>query len=146
MIALLVALATLVPAERPIIDAELSGQCEISEVAVYASGFAHFQVTNSCGTAPEEFTSGLRKVSASELKSLKESIDKARFSSLPESIEPDPKTVSTEEDVFSIRVWSKGVAKRVHAFGLDRTEDRGSAERFQALWAAVQLFGPREGK
>ena len=128
------------------IDAELSSQCEMREVAVYASGFAHFRVANSCGTASEEFTSGLRKVSVAELQKLQAEIVRTGFDSLPEKIEPDPNVVGTEEDLFSIRVWRKGVAKRVNAFGLDRALDKGAAQRFQALWKAVQQYGPEESK
>ena len=146
MIALLVVLATSSPAERPIVDTELSGLCETSSVAVYASGFAHFQVSDSCGSPPGEFTSGLRKVSRADLQKLKTEIVKAGFDSLPESIEPDRSLITTEEEVFSIRVWHNGIAKRVQAFGLDRAQDKGAAQRFQALWAAVAKFGREQVK
>ena len=145
MIALLLALAFAVPAERPIIDAELSSQCEISSVAIYASGFAHFQATNTCGTA-EEFTSGLRPMSPADLKGVEAAIVAAGFDSLPGSIAPDPKVIASEEDVFSIRVWHAGSTKRVDAFGLERALDKGAAQRFQALWRAVAKYGSEEAK
>jgi hypothetical protein len=148
MIALLVVLAVLSPAERPIVDAKLHGPCEVSEVTIYASGFAHFQVSNSCGTgtAPEEFTAGLRKISGAELQQVEAAIAKSRFGSLPELITPDRRVPSSPKDVFSIRVWRNGVAKRVLACGLDRARDKGAAQHFQALWAAVVQLGPQETK
>jgi hypothetical protein len=140
VIALLLALAFAAPAERPIVDAELSDQCGISSVAIYASGFAHFQASNTCGTA-EEFTSGLRRMSSADLKGVEAAIAAAGFDSLPGSIAPDPKVAVTEEDVFSIRVWLGGTAKRVDAFGLERALNKGAAQRFQALWRAVAQYG-----
>ena len=145
MIALLLVLAFAAPAERPIIDAELSSQCEISSVAIYVSGFAHFQATTTCGTA-EEFTSGLRPLSPADLKMVEAAIAAARFDSLPGSIAPDPKVVATEEDVFSIRVWRAGSSKRVDAFGLERALDTSAAQRFQALWLAVVRYGSEGAK
>jgi hypothetical protein len=145
VIAFLLVLMT-AAAEQPMIDGELSGQCEVEDIAIYASGFAHFTVSNSCGTAPHEFTSGLRQLSGAQLQKLEAAIIRSDFDSLPERIEPDPNVVGTEEDLFTIRVRRSGISKRVHAFALDRARDTNAAARFQALWAAVVEYGPKETK
>jgi hypothetical protein len=145
VIALLFVLAFAAPAERPMIDAELSSQCGMSSVAIYASGFAHFHASNTCGTA-EEFVSGLRPLSPADLRAVEGAIAAARFDSLPVSIAPDPKVVVTEEDVFSIRVWRAGSARRVDAFGLERALDKSAAQRFEALWRAVVKYGSEGAK
>lgn len=129
------------PAQRPLVEAELSSQCAIEHIAIYSTGYAHFDVSNSCGTAPESFKSGLRQVTSKELERVSATIRAAKFESLPERIEPDPNVVSTEEDLFLLRVWRDGIAKEVSAFGLERAADPGAAQRFQKVWAVVEQFG-----
>src|SRR6478736_3961781 len=91
--------------QRPMVEAELSGQCQTEHLAVYLSGFAHFDVANSCGSSGDSFKSGLREVTAKELKNLSETIAAVHFESLPDRIEPDPHVVGSEEDLFLMRVW-----------------------------------------
>jgi hypothetical protein len=139
-------MAGVVAAEQPIIDATRSGMCETLVVVVYASGFADFNGWNSCRSTPDDFTSGLRRVSKTELKKLDAALSKADFDSLPDRIEPDPNVLVVDEDDFSIGVRHNGVVKRVSAFGLDRALNKGAAERFRTLWEAVFQFGPEKAK
>ncbi len=132
-------------AATPLVDAELSGQCEERHIAIYASGYAHLQASDSCDGSAEE-TSALRRISRTEIRDLSNTIERAKFDSLPEAIEPDKSTVRTEEEVLAIRVRRHGVAKRVSAFGLDRATDKEAAQRFQAVWVAVNRFFPKVEK
>jgi hypothetical protein len=142
MTPLLLSLLMVAAAERPMVEAELTGQCETEHIAVYSSGVAHFDISNCCGTSLEDFRSGLRQIGDKQLESLKSAIAAARFASLPDRIEPDPSVVSTEEDIYRLRVWRNGVAKEVRAFGLERAVDQEAARRFESVWAAVEQFGP----
>ena len=48
MISVLLVLAFAAPPELPIIVAEVSSQCALSSLAVYSSGVAHIQESNTC--------------------------------------------------------------------------------------------------
>ena len=146
MISVLLVLAFAAPPELPIIVAEVSSQCALSSLAVYSSGVAHIQESNTCQAGSDELTASLRKVTPAELRKLTAAIEAAHFESLPTEIQPDPQEVSTDEDVFLIRVWRGGRAKLVRAFGLGRAQDRDAAKRFQALWASLKDLGLPEVK
>jgi hypothetical protein len=143
VIALLAVLAIVAPAERPMAELEVSGGCGIEHVAVYSSGFAHFEKSDTCGTSASG--SGLRRISDADLQNVRAAIAASAFETLPTQIQPDPRVVGTEEDLFTVRVWRNGTAKEVQGFALDRATDQQAATRFKALCIALEKFGP-EGK
>ena len=140
MITLIIALLGAV--EQPIAESEVMGQCETSHVAVYSSGYAHFEVTNTCGTSAFSFQSGLRKIMTKDVENLKSILARARVGSLPARIKPPRDRITTGETVLGLRVWQKGEMKEVIAYGIDRAEDRDAAHRFKLARQAVERLGP----
>jgi hypothetical protein len=128
------------------VNAELSSQCEVRHVAIYASGFAHLQSSNTCRSLKSDEAAILRRISQDDIRALRHTIESSHFESLPAEIEPDPSTARTEEEVLTISVRLAGVEKRVRAYGLDRPTDHDAAKRFQQVWAAVNQFFPSAEK
>ena len=108
---------------------------------VYASGFAHFEVMNTCGSAAFSFQSGLRKITADEVDRLKTIVANAKVESLPARIEPPANLVTTEETVLGLRVWIKGEMREIIAYGVDRAENQDAVRRFQSVRQAVEKLG-----
>ncbi len=124
--------------EPAMLTAEHSGQCGISHVAIYASGFVHRYVSNTCGTASPKPESSLRRLEPADLEALKHAIQESGFGALPDTIEPDPHVVVTEEPILTITVRQNGRLKKVSAYRLDQAVNKTAAKRFLAVWAAVE--------
>jgi hypothetical protein len=135
---LLPILAPLASPEPAMLTAEHSTQCGVSHIAIYASGFAHRYVSNTCGTVSPRPASSLRRLKPEDLEELKRALQESGFDALPNAIEPDPHVVGTEEAIFTIAVRQNGHVKQVSGYRLDQAVNKRAAQQFLAIWATVE--------
>lgn len=120
-------------AENPIFEAERLGQCGIWDVAIYQSGYAHEKWDDSCGLSSSY--AKLHKVSADQIRRIKDILRRIKFDQLPDRI--DPNTYVTDEDMYIFTVFSQKTKKSVKAYGLERAGNRDHAQRFETIWRTV---------
>ena len=131
-------LAIPAPPESAMLELERSSQCGRWHLAVYASGFVHTNVGDTCGGPAKGAV--LRRISAQEVERIRKALRTAQFHTLPTSLTPP--TAIPDEDVLTI--WSRvtGEVGTVGAFGVDRLEDKEVARRFELVWGTVAAIVP----
>jgi hypothetical protein len=124
--------------EEPVIEAERMVWCGPGwQTALYASGFAHQHVSDTCN--PSE-SSRLIRLNREQIQSLRKAAKLANFCTLPERLEPE--TFVTDEDFLTITLRFPDLRCKVSASGLERVKDRAIAGRFSQIWTAITRLVP----
>lgn len=118
------------------LELERSSQCGTSHVAVYASGFVHVNIEDTCGGT--SVGSVLRSILATDVERIREAVRSADLGTLPSGMSPS--TVATDEDVLTITSRVAGGSRKIMAFGVERLEDRDAARRFELVWTTVSAI------
>jgi len=124
--------------ELPTLVAENMYQCGSMEVAIYASGFAHFNRVDFCGSVPNEIN--LRRISPETLATIDRAIEGSAFESLPPNIRSP--LVSTDESLYLITLNRPGHTCKVDITDPERLSENKLARRFMEVWAAIEKAVP----
>jgi hypothetical protein len=131
-------------AEEPIVEAERLVYCGPGwKTTIYASGFAHQGVLDTCQDVDR---SQLIRLTKQQIETLEGAIARTHFCDLPEQIKkPESNLVSTEHfDHLVVTVRRKGSKCRVGG-GTDdlaNPADEAGAKRFMQVWSAITALAP----
>jgi hypothetical protein len=148
IITLLVVLITVVPsvamAEEPIVTSERLAYCGPGvRTTIYASGFAHQHVWNSCQGVDR---SQLLRLTKSQVESINKAIASARFCQLPSHIKkPESELVSTgHPDFLDVKVQLDGSQCNVGVSEdtFEELADKSQTDRFRQVWSAITAVVP----
>jgi len=105
------------------------------QTALYASGFAHQHVSDTCNQSESS-----RLIRLGPEQSIHKAAKLANFCTLPKTLEPE--TYLTDEDYLTVTLHFSDLRCEVSASGLDRVKDRALAGRFSTVWAAITRLVP----
>lgn len=139
LLLLLLAPSPFAAGEEPVVVAEVMVWCGPGwRTEVYASGYAHQRVVDTCITDTDRST--LVRITPEQLESIRSAVERFGLCSLPERIEPE--TFETDEDLLSIRSAFPGMTCGVSGFGLERVTHREVVDRFNEILCAITRIVP----
>jgi hypothetical protein len=113
--------------------------CGYWRVVLDASGEATGELFNSCHpVAPKRVS--LQRAVAAHLPSIKQEIERARFTELPERIEGDDAVL--DDDACSIEITGSHGSKRVILTGVQLKSRDRTLQGFRRVWKAVDRLVP----
>ncbi|MCI0417185.1 hypothetical protein L0222_30815 [bacterium] len=108
------------------------------KVTVFPDGFAQQEVEDVCINFRHYKKD--RNFSKSEVDSIKNIVNEARFFELPEDIWPA--TIVADESMFSLTVRMNGKEHKVKTQGVERTDEWPDTQRFLSVWNLIEKMFP----